>query len=97
MEQPEGFHAKGKEDHVCLLHKALYGLKKAPRQWNECFDQFVISHGFVKSDYDHCVYIKEVTKNTYIYMLLYVDDILIASRDAAKIRKVNNYSAVDLR
>nr|CAD1835524.1 unnamed protein product [Ananas comosus var. bracteatus] len=27
MKQPEGFIAEGKEDHVCLLNKSLYGLK----------------------------------------------------------------------
>ena len=88
MEQPEGFQVKGKEDNVCLLQKALYGLKQAPRQWNKCFDQFVVSHGFVKSEYDHCVYIKEVTKGTYIYLLLYADDMLVASRDVVDIKKV---------
>ena len=27
MQQPEGFVVEGKEDHVCLLKKSLYGLK----------------------------------------------------------------------
>ena len=27
MEQPHGFEVDGKEDHVCLLKKSLYGLK----------------------------------------------------------------------
>ena len=27
MHQPEGFEIHGKEDHVCLLKKSLYGLK----------------------------------------------------------------------
>lgn len=31
MEQPEGFVEKGKEGHVCLLKKAIYGLKQASR------------------------------------------------------------------
>ncbi|KAK3008413.1 hypothetical protein RJ639_014494 [Escallonia herrerae] len=28
---PEGFVIQGKEDHVCLLKKSLYGLKQSPR------------------------------------------------------------------
>ena len=48
----------------------------------------MVSHGFVKSEYDHCVYINKVTKGTYIYLLLYVDDKLVASRDAVEIMKV---------
>ena len=31
LQQPEGFEVKGKEDHVCLLKKSLYGLKQSPR------------------------------------------------------------------
>ena len=33
MEQPEGFHARGKERHVLRLHRALYGLKQAGLAW----------------------------------------------------------------
>ena len=31
MEKPEGFFVQGMEEKVCLLKKALYGLKHAPR------------------------------------------------------------------
>jgi len=30
MKQSEGFVVEGKEDHVCLLKKSLYGLKRSP-------------------------------------------------------------------
>ena len=33
VEQLEGFEEPGKEDWVCLLNRALYGLKQSPRAW----------------------------------------------------------------
>jgi hypothetical protein len=43
----------------------------------------VISHGFKGFDYDSCVYLKTVSGST-IYLLLYVDDVLIAAKDKSE-------------
>jgi hypothetical protein len=80
MDQPEGFVVPRKENLVCRLKKSLYGLKQSPRQWYRRFDSFMISHGFKRSDYDSCVYLKTVNGSA-IYLLLYVDDMLIAAKD----------------
>ena len=88
MDQPEGYVVKGQEDKVCKLVKSLYGLKQAPRQWNKCFDQFMIKNGFEKSEYDLCVYFKKTQDDEYIYLLLYVDDILLVSRKIEDINEV---------
>jgi hypothetical protein len=87
MDQPEGFVVPGKENLVCRLKKSLYGLKQSPRQWYRRFDSFMISHGFKRSDYDSCVYLKTVNGST-IYLLLYVDDMLIAAKDKSEIAKL---------
>uniref|UniRef100_A0ACD5ZUM4 Uncharacterized protein n=1 Tax=Avena sativa TaxID=4498 RepID=A0ACD5ZUM4_AVESA len=76
MDQPEGFIVPGKEDFV--------GLKQSPRQWYKSFDSFMISHGFERSKYDSCVYIKFVDGSP-IYLLLYVDDMLIAAKGMKEI------------
>ncbi|CDO73847.1 hypothetical protein BN946_scf185016.g4 [Trametes cinnabarina] len=42
MEQPEGWVVRGKEDYVCLLKKAIYGLKQASQIDQEEYIQSVI-------------------------------------------------------
>ncbi|GKB10958.1 retrotransposon protein, putative, ty1-copia subclass [Tanacetum coccineum] len=79
MRQPPGFE-EGTGNKVCLLKKSLYGLKQSPRQWYKRFDVYMISNGFSRSNYDSCVYFKEFAPGMYIYLLLYVDDMLIACK-----------------
>ena len=85
MEQPHGFEVDGKEDHVCLLKKSLYGLKQSPRQWYKRFDSFMLGHGYTRSMYDSCVYFRKLTDGSFIYLLLYVDDMLIAAKNLSEI------------
>jgi hypothetical protein len=84
MDQPEGFIVPGKENYVCKLKRSLYGLKQSPRQWYKRFDSFMLSYGFKRSKYDSCVYIKHVNGSP-IYLLLYVDDMLIAAKSRKEI------------
>ena len=66
---------------MCLLKKSLYGLKQSPRQWYKRFDTFMISHKFMRNQYDSCVYFKTLPDGLFIYLLLYVDDMLIAAKN----------------
>uniref|UniRef100_A0A2N9FSS1 Retrovirus-related Pol polyprotein from transposon TNT 1-94 n=1 Tax=Fagus sylvatica TaxID=28930 RepID=A0A2N9FSS1_FAGSY len=86
MHQPQGFIVQGKENLVCKLRKSLYGLKQAPRQWYKKFDSFMYSTGFTRCQADHCCYVKSFD-NSYIILLLYVDDMLIAG---SSIEEINN-------
>ncbi|KAK0579188.1 hypothetical protein LWI29_022490 [Acer saccharum] len=85
MSQPKGFESKSKPSHVCLLKKSLYGLKQAPRQWNKKFDSFMTSIGFHKSNFDACLYFSSENIDNSVYLLLYVDDMLIASKEMSRI------------
>ena len=84
MRQPPGFE-EGTGNKVCLLKKSLYGLKQSPRQWYKRFDVYMVSNGFSRSNYDSCVYFKEFAPGMYIYLLLYVDDMLIACKSKSEI------------
>ena len=83
--QPDGFKVAGKENWVCKLNKSLYGLKQSPRQWYKRFDQFMIGQNYTRSNFDHCVYFRKLQDGYFIYLLLYVDDMLIASRNQGEI------------
>ena len=86
MTHPEGHFVKGKEDYVCKLIKSLYGLKQSPRQWYKRFDKFMLSHGYLRSTYDSCVYFKRLEDGSFVYLLLYVDDMLIAAKNMSEIQ-----------
>ena len=78
MSQPIGFEEVSKEHVVCKLQKSIYGLKKAFRQWYLKFDEVVTSNSFKENIVDQCIYMK-VSGSNYIFLVLYVDDILVAT------------------
>ena len=84
--QTEGFIIQGQKNLVCKLRKSLYGLKQAPRQWYKKFDSFMHRIWFKRCETDHCCYVK-FFGNSYIILLLYVDDMLIAR---SSIEEINN-------
>ena len=86
MSQPEGFIVQGQESLVYKLRKSLYGLKQAPRQWYKKFDSFMNKTGFKRCEANHYCYV-EFFDNSYIILLLYVDDMLIAG---SSIEETNN-------
>lgn len=86
MEQLEGYITEWKKKMVCKLKKNLYGLKQAPRQWYLKFDSFMTVNGFRRCHVDHCCYIKRYD-NSYIILLLYVDDMLITG---SSMQEINN-------
>ena len=90
MEQPEGYVKEGKEDQVCLLRKSLYGLKQSPREWNYRFHTFMVKQGYLRSEYDPCVYLKGLSAEDMVYLLLYVDDMLIASKKISTIQRLKD-------
>ena len=89
MRQPDGFIVHKKESHVSYLKKSLYGLKQAPRQWYQRFDVFMIRQGYIRWRYDNCLYFQQLG-DSFIYLLLYVNDMLITSKDKSLINRLKS-------
>ena len=81
MNQPEGYQ-EGTPDTVCHLRKSLHGLRKAPRAWNTRLKTELELMSYEASDSDARLYIAQ-HKGSNVYILVYVDDILIAAKDMA--------------
>lgn len=91
MKQPEGFIEPGKEGLVCSLKKSLYGLKQSTRQWYMKFDNFMVAHGYSRSEYDPCVYFRSLDDGSLVLLTLYVDDMLIAAKRKSNMLQLKNF------
>jgi hypothetical protein len=80
IEKPQGFEVEDRKSHVCILKKALYRLKQAPRAWYGHIDSFLTSLGFTKSKADSNLYFK-IMDNELVILLLYVDDLFLTGEE----------------
>ncbi|KAK0576062.1 hypothetical protein LWI29_011265 [Acer saccharum] len=92
MMQPEGFIEKGQMEKVCKLQKSIYGLKQASRSWNIRFDQAVKGFGFIQNPDEPCVY-KRIKGDKLVFLILYVDDILLIGNDVGVLTSVKEWLA----
>ena len=90
MDQPEGFKVAGQEGKVCKLNRSIYGLKQASRSWNLRFDEIIKTYGFENNIDEPCVYqLKE--NQIVVFLVLYVDDILLIGNNVKKLSDVKNW------
>jgi Reverse transcriptase (RNA-dependent DNA polymerase)/Integrase core domain len=92
MHLPPGYHVQSSNNQrlVCRLHKSLYGLKQASRNWFSKFSQAIQTFGFKQSASDHSLFtLRSGTKITLL--LIYVDDMIITGNDEASIVAVKNF------
>uniref|UniRef100_A0ACD5U8P7 Uncharacterized protein n=1 Tax=Avena sativa TaxID=4498 RepID=A0ACD5U8P7_AVESA len=83
VSQPPGFVDGRNSSKVMRLHKALYGLRQAPRAWNTKLDAVLRSLGFARSASEHAVYTRG-DGNSRLLLGVYVDDLIVTGAcDAA--------------
>ena len=77
---------------MCKLDKALYGLKQAPKAWYSRLSENLQRLGFRPSKADTSLFFYKRGK-VIIFMLVYVDDIIVASSS----QKATNALLEDLK
>jgi hypothetical protein len=89
MTQPEHFVDPKNVGKICKLQKSIYGLKQASQSWNMCFDEVVKEFGFINNIEEYCVY-KKVSGSAIVFLVLYVDDILLIRNDIPMLEVVKS-------
>ena len=100
MEIPEGtdYSMEVKKTKVCKIERALYGLKISPKRWNERFKETALKIGLESHSMEPGL-LRD--GNQFLILLLYVDDMLIASNNPKQLKKVkealqNEFEMTDL-
>ena len=48
----------------------------------------MIEHGYSRSEYDNCVYHRKLSDGSLVYLLLYVNDMFIATKNLVEINRL---------
>jgi hypothetical protein len=48
----------------------------------------LVDYGYSRTSYDSCVYYMQLSYGSFVYLLLYVDDILIVAKIMSKIKRL---------
>ena len=70
---------KDKEELVCQLCKSFYSLKLAPTKKCNQFYHIMLSHRYKCNGINHFLYTKKGKNGSLVILILYVDNMLIAS------------------
>ena len=91
MEQPPGSIAQRESGLVCRLCRSLYGLKQSPGAWFSRFRSVVQEFDMTRSTSNHSVFYHHTSSRQCIYLIVYVDDIVITGSDQDGIWKLKQH------
>lgn len=85
VEMPHGFEQfHGKVQMICLLKRALYGLKQSPLLWYEELTRFLRSMDLKPCVSDPCLFMHP----SGAYILIYVDDLLLMAKSLELVKSL---------
>jgi len=90
-ESVKGFNS----GHYWKLEKVLYGLKQAGRQWKKCLHKALTFFGFSQAVTDDCLYVKQHEGKITLIVLVYIDDMAIASPNRLQIISLKSFLKKD--
>ena len=89
MIPPPGYLPSG-DKRVCRLHKSLYGLKQASREWFSKLTLALKQYGFIQSQTDTTLFTLK-TNTSFLAVLVFVDDMIIVGNDSFQCQKFKQF------
>lgn len=89
LKQPPGHEAKGKEDWVWFLSKALYGLRQSGHLWYQKLKGILVKIGFKPCKADPCVFVR-IRGNAISIISSHVDDLGMYCNSKAEVTLVKS-------
>ena len=90
MTQPKGFVDPKNPKKLRNRQRSIYRLKQASQSWNLRFDEAIKEFGFIKNEDEPCAH-KKVSGSAVVFLVLYVDDILIIGNDIPTLQSVKTW------
>ncbi|CAI7869207.1 unnamed protein product, partial [Closterium sp. NIES-53] len=72
------------------LRRPVYGLRQAPREWHDTLRTTLAALGFAPSTADPSLFLRTDTSLPPFYVLVYVDDLVFATADTARLAHVKS-------
>ncbi|CAI7885247.1 unnamed protein product [Closterium sp. NIES-53] len=90
LRRPPGFTGSFPPGTQWSLHRPVYGLRQAPREWHDTLRITLAALGFAPSTADPSLFLRNDTSLPPFYILVYVDDLVFATADTAGLAHVKS-------
>ena len=72
------------------MNISIYGLKQGAKNWYEALTNLPLKKGFKRSCNDHCLFVRKQEDGTFSYVLVWVDDIVVAGATEEAVNEIKS-------